>query len=122
MNDLIPQSQPAQRPTTNVSESLLLQALSDIGILSERMLVAERQRQELVEKMDLMLEKQHQFDITAHIVSEQAKELALLTAEQKLNTEFRLRFMGGSTVAKLVWIALGGGAVWFIQKILERSH
>lgn len=95
-----------------ISLSLQVELLSSLGALNERIGNAENQRIELSRKIDTVLDK-------INPLPGVLERLQTLETEQKLNTEFRLRFLGGSALAKLIWLTLGGtivgGIIWMIQ-------
>lgn len=99
-----------QLASGQVSNSLLLQLLSDLGILNERLSHADRQRTDIVEKLNEALKG-------LSTITALSDRLDKIESHDELNTEFRLKFMGGSMVVRLIWIALGGAAVIILQKL-----
>lgn len=104
----------------NVELSLQLQLLSDLGIINERLANAERQRFELGKKLEKVSEEQGQVRTNTETLKALTDAVERLANAETLNTEFRLKFMGGSGVAKIIWVVMGGFAVWFFENYIMR--
>lgn len=99
-----------------ISTSLALQLLSDLGILNERLATAERQRVEIVIKLDELIRGQVQVQLLSQRFDHQNKSIEGMREEMNLNSEFRIKFLGGSLVMRVIWVALGGIAAVVVEK------
>ena len=92
--------------------SLYLELQNQLAIFSQKMETAERQRVEILLKLE---ESRTEAKVLNHTVVTLTDTLKKVEDEQKQNTEFRLKFLGGSLVARLFWLGLGGIGVWVLQ-------
>lgn len=99
-----------------VSNSLLLQLLSDLGILNERLSAADRQRTDIIAKVEEVLREQNTIKLLNHRIEELTRRVSEIQTAERLNSEFRLKFMGGSIVGKLLWVILGGAVAIMAEK------
>lgn len=104
------------------SPTLLVQLLADLSILDDRLVNAERQRLDINTKVEKVLDGQVNLPLLRQSFDELVRRLGDIEKEIKLNTAFRLRFEGGSMIAKLVWVALGGISLYLVQKLLGGLH
>lgn len=93
-----------------LSTSLVIQLLADLSVLSARLTSADQQRSDLARKIDIVLEKQAKVLAAMSKIEDMEKEI-------RLNSEFRLKFMGGSVVGKLLWVLLGGAFAVLVERM-----
>lgn len=93
-----------------LSTSLLVQIISDLGITNARNVDAERQRHDIGRKLDRVMEKQEG-------LSGVLDRLEALEKQEALNTQFRHQFAGAGVFGKFLWAAFGGLIIWLIQHL-----
>lgn len=93
-----------------LSNSLLIQILSDLGISNARNVDAERQRLDLSRKLDRVIERQEK-------LTNVAERLEALEKQEDLNTQFRQQFIGAGILGKILWLLFGGGIVWILTHL-----
>lgn len=108
------------REEGGVSTTLAMQILADLTIVSDRLNNAEGQRLGIDAKLDRVLAEQHRVALLAAQVEATTHRLTEMQKDILENTEFRLKFLGGSTVAKMVYALAGGGLAVGIEYILTK--
>lgn len=108
--------------SASIPLSMQLEILAQVSVLADRMTQADRSRQELATRLDKVIDKQNEIRTHENVIENISETLKTLQAEMKLNTEFRQRFMGGSAIAKVLWVGIGGAAVWFLENYIRARN
>jgi len=102
----------------DITPSLILDLKNSFNILELKMQTADQQRVSIEGKLDKVLDCTTEMRLIRQEHDQAVIRLEALERQAELNTEFRLKFMGGSLVARLAWLALGGVGIWFFENVI----
>lgn len=110
----------AAREGKPISNTLLLQLLQDVSLVSLRLANAEKQRTEINTKVDAAVERLSRLPLIEHKLDGVDERIMSVEQEQIKNTEFRLKFTGGSLVLNVLWMGAGAIILWLLQYLVEK--